>query len=339
MDQITFLLIMLGIFFCMGLGIIGFGTYGLLHGLTTSAAQWQKELMSWQIIGPNTSSQTLTDVRRSWNYLMSMSILAGGIGLVLMAIFWVSIALLAGGTASINSDNSAFVLASFFLSLGSGAGIGAVFAAWRLRKTATRSGTTYADLRRRRLSDYRSNVFRWLVVVMIVWTFGVLLLLAPHAGSTLPIDLFYKVVSVPTTVWGLSIVPAIMLLVVILIEIILLRIVRFSRLLVTSDSTVSQHADDMLRALVIGLVQYYELFAIGQLASLPFSLLSQQLWASHYWQDGHHPYLGLLSVCVYLPTAMQILGLGIIVMRGHLGGKISRWPWQTHPAIQAESSY
>jgi hypothetical protein len=280
--------------------------------------------------------QTLADVKRCRDYLVSMSVLAGGIGIVLAMIGWTIIALVATDTsAAANTNNGAFFLASVLLSVGIGFGIGAVFAARRLRNAA-KQRVTYADLRQRRLSDYRSNAFRWLAVAMIVWTFGVFAFFAPHVGPTLQVDLLSKVVSVPNTVWAWCIVPGAMLLVFVLVEIVLFRIVGFSRLLVTSDATVSQHADDMLRATVIGSVLYCGLLALGHLAALPFYMFSQLLWASHYWQIGHLPYYNLLSISLFMPVVMQLLGVGIILGRGRLGGKLSGWPWQVRQMKQPE---
>jgi len=336
MDQNIFVIVPIGFFLLLGFGIIGWSIYILLRGLPGSAEQWQKDLMSWSILGPNIAPQMLADVKRCRDYLISMSFLAGGIGIVLCMVGWSIIALIATDTsAATTQNNSSFFLASFFASFGIGLGAGAVFAAWHLRNAAKRR-VTYADLRQRQLSDYRSSVFRWLAVAMIAWTFGVLMFFSSHVGSTLQIDLFYTVVSVPNTVWGWYIVPGVMFLVLVVIETVLLRIVGFSRLLVTSDATVSQHADDMLRAMVIGLVQYCELLALAQLAVLPFSMLSPRLWASHYWQIGHLPYFSLLSISVFMPGVMQLLGVGILLARGRLGGKFSGWPWQMRQMKQSE---
>jgi hypothetical protein len=57
-------------------------------------------------------------------------------------------------------------------------------------------------------------------------------------------------------------------------------------------------------------------------------MLSRLLWASHSYQIGHLPYDGLLAVSLFMPVGMQLLGLGIILGRGRLGGKLSGWPWQ-----------
>src|SRR5947209_8064521 len=343
MGLIVLIMVPIGLFLLLGLGAIGLSVYIRLHGLPASPAtsgQWRKDLIRWRVLGLDTLPQTLEDVERCRDYLMSMSCLASGIGIVLAAVGWSIIVPLATNTSeALNNNNGtfngAFFLASFLLSLGIGLGIGAVFAAWRLRNAARR-GVTYGDLRQRRLSDYRSNAFRWLAVALIAWTFGVFAFFAPHVGPTLQMDLLYIIVSVPNTVWGWSIVPSTMLLVFVLVEIVLLRIVRFSRLLVTSDTTVSQRADDMLRATVIGTVLYCELIALGHLAASPFYIFSHLLWGSHYWQIGHVPYDNLLSISLLLPIVMQLLGLGIILGHGHLGGKLSGWPWSMKPLKQPE---
>jgi hypothetical protein len=336
MNQNIFVLVPIGAFLLLGLGTIGWSISIHRRGLPGSPEEWRKDLIHWRILGPNTLPQTLVDVKRCRDYLLSTTALAGGIGIVLAMIGWTIITLMATDTlVTANTSSNAFFLASAFLSVSIGFGIGAVVAARRLRNAAQQR-VTYADLRQRRLSDYRSNAFRWLAIAMIVWTFGVFALFAPHAGPTLQIDLLSIVVSVPNTVWGWCIVPGTMLLVFVLVEIVLFRIVGFSRLLVTSDTTVAQHADDMLRAIVIGSVLYCELLALGQLAALPSYILTPLLWASHYWQIGHLPYFGLLSINLFMPVVMQVLGIGIILGRGRLGGKLSGWPWRVRQIKQLE---
>ena len=333
--NIFFKLLLISPFLLLGLGAIGSGIYIRRHGLSVPAEQWQKDLIRWRILGPNTSPQALADVKRCRDYVVSMSILAGGIGTVLAGICWTIFALVANDPSTdVSPNNGEFFMASIFFSLGLGFGTGAVFAAWRLRNAA-RQQVTYADLRQRRVSDYRSNAFRWLAVAMIIWTFGVIAFFAPHVGSTLQVDLWPTVVSVPNTVWSWCIVPAAMLVVFVPFEIVLFRIVGFSRLLVTSDTTVSQHADDMLRAIVIGTVQYCELLVLGYLAASPFYMLTHLLWDSHYFLIGHLPYYSLLSISLYMPTIMLFLGLGILLAHGRLGGKLSGWPWQKQQKQQA----
>src|SRR5260370_9297200 len=143
MDQ-NFIIVTIGLFLLLGIGIIGYRVYIRLHGVPESPERWRKDLIRWQILGPNTLPQTLADVKRCRDYLMSMAILASGICLVLAMVGW-AIALVATDTSaadSTNQNNGSFFMASVLLSFGIGLGIGAVFAAWRLRNAAER-GITY----------------------------------------------------------------------------------------------------------------------------------------------------------------------------------------------------
>src|SRR5258708_31397551 len=154
MDQ-NIMLVGTGLFLLLGLGIIGYSVYVHLHGMPVSQEQWRKDLIRWRVLGPNTLPQTLEDVKRCRDYLLSMGILASGICLVLAMIGW-AMALLATGTSaadSPNQNNGAFFLASALLSVGIGLGSGAVFAAWRFRNAARRGGN-FAELWHRRLSHY-----------------------------------------------------------------------------------------------------------------------------------------------------------------------------------------
>jgi hypothetical protein len=109
MDQ-NFILVWIGLFLLLGLGIIGFSVSIRLRGLPESP-QWRKDLIRWQILGPNTLPQTLADVKRCRDYLMSMAILASGICLVLAMVGW-AIALVAtdmSAADSTNQNNGAFM--------------------------------------------------------------------------------------------------------------------------------------------------------------------------------------------------------------------------------------
>src|SRR5260370_38722706 len=87
MDQ-NFIIVTIGLFLLLGIGIIGYIVYIRLHGLRESPERWRKDLIRWQILGPNTLPQTLAAVKCCRDYLFWMAILANGICILLSMMGW-----------------------------------------------------------------------------------------------------------------------------------------------------------------------------------------------------------------------------------------------------------
>src|SRR5581483_11237640 len=145
-DQNIVARVMIGSFLLLGLGATGYGTYALRRGFPVSPQQFQKDLITWHILRPDTSPQILDDIKRCQNYLLSLSIIGGGVIIILMTLGWFIVTLVTPDTSMSAINNGSVLIVSVFVSLGIGMGFGAVFAAWRLRNAARR-GVTYADLR------------------------------------------------------------------------------------------------------------------------------------------------------------------------------------------------
>jgi hypothetical protein len=150
-----------------------------------------------------------------------------------------------------------------------GYGLGGVFAVWRMRNATKRSVVTYADLRQRRLSDYRSDILRWIPLVTMIAVVIFSLIFVPHLGKTLrPIQFVGGALDMPINLLLLWAVPAAMIVVFLIAEFLMTRLARLPRLLITSGLSISLQADDMLRASVIGMVQTLELVAVACLGLL-----------------------------------------------------------------------
>ncbi|GCE21205.1 hypothetical protein [Dictyobacter kobayashii] len=315
------------------IALLGLGFYGLKHNfpLIATEEQLQKSLNRWQVFAEvQPSPKMLADIKQSWRYLRAITLIGGGLGLILMLIGVVIISLLTTGTVDgSDAGDSAFFTAITYASLFVGFGIGGIFAVWRLRKAA-QSHITYADLHQRRLSDYRNGLIHWLLALGLVETIAFSCFFAPHLGSTLrllqsngaPLD-------IPNNLWILSIVPGAIVVISIVAELLMLRIAHLSRLLVTSDPTVSQRADDMLRANVIGMVQIYALITIFYLGLLQNTLIIRSLWAAGYWKMSDRPYSAISSLFYFLFFLTLGLGGVLVATYGPPRGKNSGRPWQT----------
>jgi hypothetical protein len=323
----------LGVTLFTGFMLVGIGFFVLKRGFTffSSSDQLWKNITRWRVFSDTSPSpQMLEDIKQSWCYLRAMMLIGGGIGILLLGICIAALSLVTTGTLDGNgSGNAMFFLAIAYIYLFVGLGLGGIFAVWHLRRVAKRK-VTYADLRRRRLSDYRGKILPWIPLVAMVETVAFSWFFAPHLGATLRfIQLDGTTVNVPNNLWMLSIVPAVIIVLSVLAEFLMRRLTRLSRLVITSDTTVSQRADDMLRASVISMVQVYELTAVFYLGILQSSIVMNSLWASGYWQMGNRPYNLLANAFFGLLFLTLVIGGGLAALRSPLGGNLSRWPWQT----------
>jgi hypothetical protein len=210
-----------------------------------------------------------------------------------------------------------FVLqAALYLSCLIGYGLGYAYEVWRLRRTPTGAQQiTYGDLRARRLADYRSGVFLWgaglLLVEVILTTLVLLLRRGPGAPVTLG-----GVGGMTIPVWTLAAVPVAMLLTFGIGEAIMAQMVRLPRLFLTATPQTAQRADNVLRAITIGVLQGWELVVLGTLAASMIALLP--------------PHSPLLELAALLSGVVMCSGFCLPACAGRIGGTLTGWPW--HPA-------
>jgi hypothetical protein len=283
--------------------------------------QWWVRLVQWGAIGQNDAGWVvLQEFTRSYDLVLSTAFLwLGSVAIVLFLGGGVISLALTGSPLSLTVLDFGLLSNMVFLTFLIGGGLGLADGFWRLR-SATAGRLTYGDLQPRRLADYRSPVFRWLMLALIALVIIETSVLAPFLGPVLPVNLGGMTLSLPTNFWTLGIVPAVMLLLLVAGEVVMLSIARLPRLLVTSDPQTAQRADNFLRALIIGLVQCYQLYTMGFLLSSLNSLLLQDISSS--WPD-------LLSLAVFmLPSIVIVLGSSLPGRYGRLGGRISDWSWR-----------
>lgn len=216
-----------------------------------------------------------------------------------------------------------------YLSCLLGGGVGLADGFWRLRNSSA-SRVTYGDLQPRRLADYRSAAFRWLMLALLAAVIVETTVLGPHIGPVVPLRLgHWRFLPLPTSFWVLGILPATMFLLLVGGEVLMAYIVRLPRLLVTSDPQTAQRADNFLRALSIGLVQGGLLISLGYLGVNQDSLLDEGLWQQHFWiMGGPQPYLPLVEVESLLAWGSVCLGFVLPACAGRIGGRLGGWPWQ-----------
>ena len=321
----------------LGLGIfaIVFGCYLRYHpGRFWRGESW-KQLLKWQVVTPATAHPLLLEeFVRSRDFILSSAIIGVGLALVLVlssgVILALSIAGIATGTLLVEILRQ-FLGPAVYLSYLLGYGLGTVYGVWRLRRLTAR-GATYGDLQPRTLADYRSAVFPWSAALLIVGVVLITLLMEPHLGPEVPLDLAAMSTDMTQSaapVWLLWALPAVMLLTLIMGEVLLGQIARLPRLVITSQPSAAQRADNLLRALTIGTIQGLELQAIGCVGTVHAMLMSASLWHSGFWQlDTQRPLNPLTDTGYWFAVIVLVFGILLPACAGRIGGRIAGWPWR-----------
>lgn len=325
LQTIPLLLVLLMVW--LGIGVIVFGSYVHTHPgkVLGNHAQLWKQLLTWQIVTPGFAPPTiLEEFSRSRDFILSSALMGMGLAVVLGVLGDVTLVWAITGTFL--GQDGQFSTAVFPLSCLVGYGLGYLYGVWRLRRLTAR-GPTYADLHPRTLSDYRSNVFIWIAGALIVGVVLLTLLLTPHFGSQVPLEVG-RGTPLEVSVWILLAVPAAMLLTFLLSEFVMAQIARRSRLFLTSQPHTAQRADNLLRALTIGTIQGLALMVLGSLGVIQNKLLMATLWQSGFWHLGSRPYSSWLDLEFGFTEAVLLLGLFLPVLFGRIGGTISGWPWR-----------
>ena len=183
-------------------------------------------------------------------------------------------------------------------------------------KRMIRSHVAYADLSERHVSDYRSSVFRWLLGLVVVANWVLLLLLPILPGlSHLP---------VPTPVTWVRIVICLGMLVTFTVgEFRLVRTVMLPRLIVTSDPLVAQHADDLLRAVIMNSMHDGNVNTLRNYLWLQWFFFLPWLLSSPILFGTQIVATVLVLLC-WVPKAWQ----GSPDDGKYLGGRKTGWPWR-----------
>ena len=118
--------------------------------------------------------------------------------------------------------------------------------------------------------------------------------------------------------------PVVMVVIAAVAEIIMRRIVALPRLLVTADPAAALHADELIRAQAITVVQSSVLETLAFLGYAQWSLLSANLFAHHSYGAAH----GIVGGYPFLALAVFLLGVSLTNFGGRIGGRITGWPRQ-----------
>jgi hypothetical protein len=298
--------------------------------LQPGQGQRWRQLLIWQIVDSASSDPAvLEEFSRSQDFIRSSALIGVGLVLLVVTIGSAAFALAATGTlVSLSAEEWLFFDSILLFGCLIGYSLGYVFGVWRLR-LRTAGEVTYADLQQRTLADYRSPVFFWIALILSVWAMLLPLVLAPHLGPQVPLQIQGGRVIVEIPIWVVEAIPVIMLLTLFIGEVVLRRIARLPRLLLTSSPQTAQRADNLLRALTIGTLQGFELAMIGVLGYAQGNLIVDYFWQVGFWKLNSRPFSFLLDPESLFAIAVALLGFFLHKWIGRLGGRLSGWPW--HP--------
>jgi hypothetical protein len=271
-------------------------------------AYWRNHLLNWHVVDhQSNASAVLKEVITSWELITAPHGIAIGITMVLYALSYSLLLFLRKGAILENTRLLFALWIVFWMGLVLGGSLGYALGFKRAKQEIHRK-VAYADLRQRNLSDYRSSSFRWLLGLFVVLNV-VLLLVLPFLLGLQPLTY--------SDAWAGAIIVFVLF---ILGEVFMTRIALMPRLVVTTDPTVAQRADDLLRALVIGEIHSQVLRGIGFLLCVQWFLLYRWLLSSPVFV-GIQIIITLLWLLCFIPTGLRTRD------KGRLGGRLTGWPW------------
>jgi hypothetical protein len=260
------------------------------------------KLVAWKVAPAGSVSDVERRVRAYQRALGAVTTIAIGLAIFLAGVAMSAAAFM--GSPALSSAvwfMNACVLAQLI-----GGGVGYPVAA-HLEQRRLPAGPRYADLRRRRLSDYRSPRLRWLVLMAIAvqtaaaGTF--LLVEGARVALLMPLLGALAFVVGELHMWSAA------------------RVARtvVARTVVTDDPATARRCDDLVRAGVIANLQRWQLFCITCASLIGTAVAAEPGYA----RTGASGMLLVASTVALLYSGLCTVGL--LAFEERLGGRVTGW--------------
>ena len=319
-DQNTYALALMCLSGLFGVIPIVYGSLLITHRLRESRWLGRESMaqdLVWWSNGAIQTSEQRGEIVSQLLTLIGWAVVGGGLGWLLAIIIECVVVLsLTGALDLLISGGATFITIVQFQVAALGITLGFLVGS---RRSTHRLSTnhTYADLRKRRASDYRMWWMAWGPELVALSTLFPLWLLATQT-KRITLTLGYDHWSFPTaaTVGVFILVGA---LIPVAASVFVHWLVVSPRTLIASDSQAARGADDFRRALSIGSVLGMAWMSSGILLQAVMSVTTMNL-------TGHEQPLTsiLLTIGYFLGTGSFLIGLFITLLRGRLGGQLAR---------------
>lgn len=319
-NQEIFALAIMGAYALLGAGLIIYGALLITRRLEESRwlprATMTRDLDAWNS-GITQTTQQRDLILRQLTVSLGWEAFGGGMGLLLATVGVCVVALgLTGALSSLIAGGASVLAILQFQGVALGMTLGFLIGSWR----ATHRIPTlrpYADLRRRRPSDYRAWWVAWAPALSALCAVGPLWLLAtqtPHVTFTLGAQRWlFPTAPVVGALHGAGVlIPVVATLCV-------RWLVASPRTLLAADPEAARGADDYRRALGIGSILGWAWMSSGNL------LQSVMMIATASGVGREQPIVApLLTAIYFLGTASFLAGIGVIALHGRLGGRLTK---------------
>jgi hypothetical protein len=265
----------------------------------------RKKLATWHVSPPEAGADLERQIREYYRSLYTITLVVTGLVAVLVGAALVLLAHvghpLSAAAAAAGASLAPILIIYLYSAQVVGTGLGYSLAV-RLARRFDDTGPRYADLRRRRLADYRAPGLRWLAVGAV----------AVQVAAGLAFGLLRGT-------WSALAIPAVMALAVAVAELQMSAAARVPRMVVTANPAVARRCDDLVRSGVIARLQQLLLL------SLAFACFLQELIILGLARtpDGPLRYAGVLTLVTAAYCAFAAIGLSGLDER--LGGRITGW--------------
>jgi len=285
-----------GVAICQGAAILRAG-----HGWPFAMRSLGAKLVAWNAAPAGRAADLERQIRMYFRTLGATTAIATGATAVLAGL---ALALAArGGHLASPEPGAAYQWSVWLLYVVQlvGAGLGYPLAV-RVARRSGHAGPRYADLRRRRLADYRAPGLRWLAPAAV----------AVQAAAAVALFALQRT-------WTPMVLPALAALIIVLAELQMWTTARAPRMVVTADPATARRCDDLVRAGVVARLQCMLLLSVGTAA----------LFEEYLAIDTPRPRSAAVQVAL---LAFVLCGaaciIGAAALRGleeRLGGTITGW--------------